>query len=197
MTYLGVVYLGMSIRRFRNVGVANGKSKKLFWKGLCRSMNVGALVSDSRLVLQLVGGLAQPYRGVGTLIRQSNPLPPFYKARSMLALEEARLAKEAATESTMLATSIDDGSPHPAKSGHSKGKNGAQHSGGERCNNEGGRKYEGSGGGWSSTGGKGGGRGQFSGGQGGTTPPQWQQQQPFPWGWYNPAWHGLQYLYHK
>ncbi|XP_019420690.1 PREDICTED: uncharacterized protein LOC109330874 [Lupinus angustifolius] len=84
--------------------------------------NVGAPVSDSRLVLQLVGGLAQPYRGVGTLVRQSNPLPPFYKARSMLTLEEAGLAKEAATESAMLATSIDDGSPQPAKSGHSKGK---------------------------------------------------------------------------
>ncbi|KAE9600799.1 hypothetical protein Lalb_Chr13g0290791 [Lupinus albus] len=109
--------------------------------------NVGAPVFDSRLVLQLVGGLAQPYRGVGTLIRQSNPLPPFYKARSMLTLEEAGLAKEETTESAMLATSIDDGSPHPAKSGHSKGKNGVQHSGGGRRNNGGGRKYGGSGGG--------------------------------------------------
>ncbi|KAF1890952.1 hypothetical protein Lal_00037523 [Lupinus albus] len=86
-------------------------------------------------------------------------------ARSMFTLEEAGLAKEAATEFAMLATSIDDGSPHPAKSGHSKGKNGAQHSGGGRRNNGGGRKYGGSGGGRSSTGGKGGGRGQFSGGQ--------------------------------
>lgn len=30
--------------------------------------NVGAPVSDSRLVLQLVSGLTAPYRGVGTLI---------------------------------------------------------------------------------------------------------------------------------
>ncbi|XP_019435856.1 PREDICTED: uncharacterized protein LOC109342300 [Lupinus angustifolius] len=54
---------------------------------------------------------------------------------------------------------------------------------------------------WSSTGSKGGGRGQFSGGPGstisppwqqhgqsGNRPPQWQQQQPVPWGWYNPHW---------
>ena len=114
--------------------------------------NVGALVSNSRLVLQLVEGLTQPYRGVGMLIRQSNPLPPFYKARSMLTLEEAGMAKE-----------------------HSKGKNGAQHSGGGRRNNGGGRKNAGSGGGRNSTGGKGGGRGQSSGGHGETTPPQWQQ----------------------
>ncbi|KAF1871144.1 hypothetical protein Lal_00020878 [Lupinus albus] len=29
-----VVYLGLPIWRFRNVGVTNGKSKKLFWKEL-------------------------------------------------------------------------------------------------------------------------------------------------------------------
>ncbi|XP_003555007.2 uncharacterized protein [Glycine max] len=150
--------------------------------------NIGAPVSDSRLVLQLVGGLTQPYRGVGTLIRQSNPLPPFYKARSILTLEEAGMAKEAATESAMIASSINDGSPQPTKSGHSKGKNGAQHSGGGRRNNGGGRKNAGSGGGQNSTSGKGGGWGQSSGGHGETTPPQWQQQQPFPWGWYNPTW---------
>ncbi|CAL0312426.1 unnamed protein product [Lupinus luteus] len=160
--------------------------------------NVGAPVSESRLVLQLVGGLAPPYRGVGTLIRQSNPLPPFYKARSMLTLEEAGLAKEAATESALLTTSTVDGSPHTAKSGQSKGKNGSHHSGGGRRNHGGGRKH---GGGRSSAGSKGGGRGPFSGGQGspisppwqqhgqsGNRPPQWQQQQPAPWGWYNPHW---------
>ncbi|XP_057425755.1 uncharacterized protein LOC130719134 [Lotus japonicus] len=31
--------------------------------------NVGALVSDHRLVLQLVSGLTEPFRGVATLIR--------------------------------------------------------------------------------------------------------------------------------
>ncbi|XP_028199553.1 uncharacterized protein LOC114384074 [Glycine soja] len=40
--------------------------------------NVGAPVSESRLVIQLVSGLTSAYRGVGTLIRQCDPLPPFY-----------------------------------------------------------------------------------------------------------------------
>ena len=58
--------------------------------------NVGAPMSKSHLVIQLVLGLTSAYRGVGTLIRQSDPLPSFYQARSMLTLEEAELAKEAA-----------------------------------------------------------------------------------------------------
>jgi len=69
--------------------------------------NVGAPVSKSRLVIQFVSGLTSVYRGVGTLIRQSNPLPPFYQARSMLTLEDAEFAKEAATgsKSVMVAAS--------------------------------------------------------------------------------------------
>ncbi|XP_060182805.1 uncharacterized protein LOC132612719 [Lycium barbarum] len=69
--------------------------------------NVGALVSESRLVIQLVSGLTRAYRGVGKLIRQSDPLPPFYQARSMLTLEAAM-----GSESAMVAAShsdIDDG----------------------------------------------------------------------------------------
>ncbi|MCI40455.1 keratin type I cytoskeletal 9-like, partial [Trifolium medium] len=55
--------------------------------------NVGAPVSDHRLVLQLVSGLSEPYRGIATLIRQRDPLPTFFQARSMLTLEESGLAK--------------------------------------------------------------------------------------------------------
>ncbi|XP_057445158.1 uncharacterized protein LOC130737411 [Lotus japonicus] len=55
--------------------------------------NVGAPVTNHRLVLQLVYGLTEPFRGVATLIHQSNPLPTFAHARSMLTLEEAGLAK--------------------------------------------------------------------------------------------------------
>lgn len=58
--------------------------------------NVGAPVSNQRLVLQMVSGLTDAYKGVGTLIRQSNPLPAFHQARSMLTLEEAGLIKMAA-----------------------------------------------------------------------------------------------------
>lgn len=72
--------------------------------------NVGALVSGSRLVLQLVFGLTTPYRGVGTIIRQSNPLPLFYQARSTLTLEESDMAKKAtmASESAMVTASNED-----------------------------------------------------------------------------------------
>ncbi|XP_074306143.1 uncharacterized protein LOC141641377 [Silene latifolia] len=42
--------------------------------------NVGSPVSDNRLVLQMVSGLSSAYHSVGTIIRQSNPLHPFYRA---------------------------------------------------------------------------------------------------------------------
>ncbi|XP_050894497.1 uncharacterized protein LOC127101193 [Lathyrus oleraceus] len=49
--------------------------------------NVGSPVNNHRLVLQLISGLPEAYRSVATLIRQSNPLPEFYQARSMLTLK--------------------------------------------------------------------------------------------------------------
>ena len=132
--------------------------------------NVGAPVSDSRMVLQMVGGLTRAYCGVGTIIRQSNPLPPFYKARSMLVLEESGLAKEAATEFAMVAASIDDGGSE--KSGHSKKKhNGGSNSGGWKNNSA--KKNTGGGRGGSSGTGGGGKRSQL-GGSGGQQPdPAW------------------------
>ncbi|XP_074266143.1 uncharacterized protein LOC141588611 [Silene latifolia] len=51
--------------------------------------NVGSLVSETRLVLQLVTHVTEGYKGIATIIQQADPLPPFYKARSMLALEES------------------------------------------------------------------------------------------------------------
>ncbi|KAJ9565309.1 hypothetical protein OSB04_001275 [Centaurea solstitialis] len=72
--------------------------------------NVGAPVSESRLVLQLVAGLTSAYDGVATIIQQTNPLPPFYQARSMLALEEARKNKQveanASSPTALLASTI-------------------------------------------------------------------------------------------
>ncbi|KAK4361260.1 hypothetical protein RND71_020212 [Anisodus tanguticus] len=61
--------------------------------------NVGSPVTNNRLVLQLVVGLIDANSGVGTLIRQSNPLPLFYQARSMFILEEAGFTKKVATVS--------------------------------------------------------------------------------------------------
>ncbi|MCI57309.1 hypothetical protein A2U01_0078560, partial [Trifolium medium] len=44
-------------------------------------------------------GLSELYRGVATLIRQSNPLPSFFQARSMITLEESGLEKMHSTSS--------------------------------------------------------------------------------------------------
>jgi len=49
---------------------------------------MSVLVNNHRLFLQLISGLLEAYCSVATLIRQSNPLPPFYQACSMLTLEE-------------------------------------------------------------------------------------------------------------
>ncbi|XP_050878043.1 uncharacterized protein LOC127081860 [Lathyrus oleraceus] len=61
--------------------------------------NVGFPVNNHPLVLPLISGLLEAYRSVATLIRQSNPLPTFYQARSMLTFEEAGMSKMANTGS--------------------------------------------------------------------------------------------------
>ncbi|KAG6763450.1 hypothetical protein POTOM_030866 [Populus tomentosa] len=48
--------------------------------------NVGAPVSNERLVLQLLSGLTDAYSNIGSQIRHGDSLPLFYKARSMLLL---------------------------------------------------------------------------------------------------------------
>ncbi|GKB72181.1 retrovirus-related pol polyprotein from transposon TNT 1-94, partial [Tanacetum coccineum] len=59
--------------------------------------NVGAPVTNQRLVLQLITGLNESYDDVATIIQHTNPLPPFYEARSKLILKETRKAKQATT----------------------------------------------------------------------------------------------------
>lgn len=59
--------------------------------------NVRALISNNRLILQMVAVHTLAYNNFGILIRESDPLPPFYKAWSMLILEEGRLTKQATT----------------------------------------------------------------------------------------------------
>ncbi|XP_074293427.1 uncharacterized protein LOC141620462 [Silene latifolia] len=55
--------------------------------------NVGAPVTNSLLVLQMVSGLTEAYSNVGSIIQQRDPIPDFFQARSMLTLKEAGLAK--------------------------------------------------------------------------------------------------------
>ncbi|XP_021744871.1 uncharacterized protein LOC110710840 [Chenopodium quinoa] len=157
--------------------------------------NVGAPADNNRLVLQLVPGLSEPYNGVATLIRQSNPLPHFYQARSMLTLEEASKAKQAAMASAMVASVPRESSNSSGDSRGIRGKN-KPHKKSEN------RKQTGSGGGGrgqsssdgSQSSGSSGGR--SSGGVPGQqqqpwmTPPPWQQFPAYgyqPWGW-APQW---------
>ncbi|KAK9078639.1 hypothetical protein SSX86_002696 [Deinandra increscens subsp. villosa] len=58
--------------------------------------NLGAKVSNQRLVLQLIAGLPESYEGIAMMIQQTNPLPSFYEARSKLILEETRKQNQAA-----------------------------------------------------------------------------------------------------
>ena len=68
--------------------------------------NVDAPVSNQRLVLQLIAGLNENYDGIATIIQQSDPLPPFYEARSKLLLEETRKTKQATATSQAAGTAL-------------------------------------------------------------------------------------------
>ena len=65
--------------------------------------NVGAPVINNRLT--------DTYNGVATLLRQSDPLPPFYQARSMLVLEEAGLNRKVANSSSALVAGVYENMP--------------------------------------------------------------------------------------
>nr|XP_007159312.1 hypothetical protein PHAVU_002G227500g [Phaseolus vulgaris]ESW31306.1 hypothetical protein PHAVU_002G227500g [Phaseolus vulgaris] len=141
--------------------------------------NVGSPVNNHRLVLQLISGLPEAYRSVATMIRQSNPLPAFYQARSMLTLEEADMAKMTSTGShTVLHTtqqqpSTDTSQQNTRHSGNRSHPRGNQGRGGRRGNRSASRS-----------------------GASNTPPswssPPWQQQQQYPawhqWGWSPPPW---------
>ncbi|KAK9675820.1 hypothetical protein RND81_11G033700 [Saponaria officinalis] len=99
--------------------------------------NVGAPVSNDRLVLQLVSGLSDGYDGVATLIQQSDPLPPFYKVRLMLLLEETCKLKVAANSTALITTHSDSDTNNGAgrTSSPQDYNNSRNHSGRGRGNN--------------------------------------------------------------
>ncbi|XP_074287764.1 uncharacterized protein LOC141612916 [Silene latifolia] len=79
--------------------------------------NVGAPVSDTRLVLQMVTKVSDGYDGIASIIQQRDPLPSFYKARSMMALEEKRRANVSGSTGTAL---VSHNAPAPASDSRSK-----------------------------------------------------------------------------
>ncbi|CAH9122353.1 unnamed protein product [Cuscuta epithymum] len=62
--------------------------------------NVDSPVNDNCLVLRLVHGLPASYETVASFIQQTNPLPSFEKARSMLLLDESRRQHQLSTSSS-------------------------------------------------------------------------------------------------
>jgi len=80
--------------------------------------NVGSPVTNERLVLQLVSGLTDAYASVGSQICHGDSLPPFYKAQSMLVLEETTRTKKVAQTSSNSAFFV---SPVAHSSGHTAG----------------------------------------------------------------------------
>ncbi|KAL9234053.1 hypothetical protein vseg_008969 [Gypsophila vaccaria] len=107
--------------------------------------NVGAPVSDTRLVLQLVTHVSDGFEGIATIIQQQDPLPPFYKARSMLALEEnnRRIKSPSPAPDTALVvtpSSASGDSNFRSNTTNSKGGGGSTYKG---KGNNGGRPYKG------------------------------------------------------
>ncbi|XP_074282686.1 uncharacterized protein LOC141607226 [Silene latifolia] len=113
--------------------------------------NVGAPVTEERLVLRLVAGLSSSYDNLGTVIQQRDPLPEFYKARSMLTLEEARQNKTAATavpDTALLASQTDNTTR--TSDNTSRNNQGNKHHKGGRGKNYKGKNYNGNNGGGNS-----------------------------------------------
>ncbi|XP_055815403.1 uncharacterized protein LOC129885225 [Solanum dulcamara] len=150
--------------------------------------NVGSPVANDRLVLQLVSGLTEPYQGVATLIRQRDPLPQFYQARSMLTLKEADRAKKTAQSSSAALVALSyEGPDVPDNSSSNRMSNGGKknhnrgNNGGKYCGNNGGR---GGGKGDANSGGNAGRGGQLGGGNNCGTGQQSAGQNPSfssPW----------------
>nr|GEY27238.1 ribonuclease H-like domain-containing protein [Tanacetum cinerariifolium] len=96
--------------------------------------NVGAPVSNQRLVLQLIEGLNESYDGVATIIQRSGPLPTFYDTRSKLILEETRKNHQA----NIAGMSSGTANNFQANRGRGGGRNGSRGLNGGRFRGRGG-----------------------------------------------------------
>ncbi|KAL9244468.1 hypothetical protein vseg_018243 [Gypsophila vaccaria] len=145
-------------QQFSNIHMDNYPTFSAFCQALKmiadQLSNVGSPVLETRLVLQIVTYLSKGYDSVATIIQQSDPLPWFYKARSMLTMEEVRKAKTASMSSNtalIAATSASKPTPASNNGGNSsnsynnyKGKGNCHHKGNYRGKNQGGDTFGGS-----------------------------------------------------
>ncbi|XP_060195452.1 uncharacterized protein LOC132624740 [Lycium barbarum] len=153
--------------------------------------NVGASVSNSRLVLQLVSGLTDAFKGVGMQIRHSKPFPPFTEARSSIVLEEREQAMQTvhSTPSAMVAATGGEGSTSIFDNTHSSGH--AVTNRGKNNNNKGRNSGRRNGAGRGNGGGKGSRGGSRGHSDGNSQPPpgSWlRHPSPHPWQLPNYAW---------
>ncbi|KAJ0780545.1 putative RNA-directed DNA polymerase [Helianthus annuus] len=107
--------------------------------------NVGAPLTNQRIVLQLIGGLTNAYDGIAMIIQQIKPLPGFYEVRSRLCMEESRKANQAIHEAATSNTALNvqhqrttgDNRTHSqrGRGGRSYRGRGGRHGGRGRSNN--------------------------------------------------------------
>lgn len=105
--YLEHQFTNLKLDNFTNVSAYCQELKNI----VDQLLNVGSPVSEHRLVVQLISGLNSNYDNVAMIIQQSNPLPPFYEARSKLILEENRKAHQSST--ALLSTTNTDAKLNP------------------------------------------------------------------------------------
>ncbi|XP_021990303.2 uncharacterized protein LOC110886769 [Helianthus annuus] len=105
--------------------------------------NVGAPVTNQRIVLQLIGGLTSAYDGIAMIIQQIKPLPGFYEVRSRLCMEESRKANQAHYEAASSGSALHVHQPRPngeyrtqSNRGRGRGR-GGRGRGGNRGRNDG------------------------------------------------------------
>ncbi|XP_074306165.1 uncharacterized protein LOC141641402 [Silene latifolia] len=111
--------------------------------------NVGAPITEERLILRLVAGISSGYSQVATIIQQRDPLPSFYQARSMLTLEEARQQKTAppTSETALLASANDNRAENRSDNGSHSGDNNRNNQNNNRNKGGRGKNYRGKNGG--------------------------------------------------
>ena len=112
--------------------------------------DLGEVVTDRTLVLNVIRGLNERFSHVGTLLRRARPFPTFLEARDDLILEELTMETRKDAPATALAASTTP-SPAPASSGtgagwHSKPPNNrrSKRDGGDKGNSDGGPPGQGS-----------------------------------------------------
>lgn len=99
--------------------------------------DLGEVIPDRTLVLNLICGLNERYLDVGRHLRRARPFPSFLDARNDLLLEELNFATTPSTPSSaLLASSGKTSTPPAPKPPRQSGGSGGGHSGGQKRNKQ-------------------------------------------------------------